>query len=385
MRHKTKSKRFTDKKRHHKKTSKQSFRTLTATNPQAIKNKATHEAASAMLLELEFLPGLEVFVRQELREQGIHDVQMHHGESVRFRYPGNLKKLFGLRRAVALYSVLEFAIPRPKALLGDEHLRRLLKSIDELRAFQPFHSFRFSAAGSDSPVFQKLAETLVQGLRLPYDAEAGELLLVVRPSILKPSTKGWEVALRLTPRPLSARAWRVCNLEGGLNATLAVIMNDVAKVQPHERYLSAMCGSGTLLIEQALTGQPVRLLGCDLSPRALACARENIVAAGLETLLPLLLEADVTRLPLSENSFDVVTANLPWGDAVGSHRENDQLYPAFLDEMARVTTPQARLVLLTHDIKLFEKHLAVSAWQPQENYRVFHGGHYPRLYVLKKS
>jgi tRNA (guanine6-N2)-methyltransferase len=330
------------------------------------------------ILDVEFLPGLESFVQAELKNHGVQNSQQRNKEILRFVYKDDVTKLFSLRRAVALYEVLEFSIPRPKALLGDEHLRRLVQAIEAVRALHQnntFASFRFSAAGRDSSVFQKLAETLSQRLQLPHDADEGNLLLIVRPS-----EKGWEVALRLTPRPLSARNWRVCNLEGGLNATLAVAMNDLAEVKPTDRYLNAMCGSGTLLIEMR---KAAKLVGVDMSKKALACAEQNINASGVNGVE--LLQADATHLPFTENSFDVVTADVPWGDDVGSHEGNVKLYPAFLQEMNRITTPSARLVVLTHEVKLFEDVLTTSAWQVKSQYRVFHGGHYPKIYVLNKK
>jgi tRNA (guanine6-N2)-methyltransferase len=332
---------------------------------------------SPLIIEVEFLSGLESFVEAELKTYDIHSVQQRNQETLRITYTGDVKQLFSLRRSVALYGVLAFPIPRPKALLGDEHLRRLIQAIEIVIALHPtntFTSFRFSAAGSDSSVFQKLAETLLQRLQLPYDTKDGNLLLIVRPS-----EKGWEVAIRLTPRPLSARDWRVCNLEGGLNATLAVVMNDLAEVRPTDRYLNAMCGSGTLLIEMR---KAAKLVGIDTSKRALACAEQNINASGVKGVE--LFEADATQLPFAENGFDVVTADVPWGDAVGTHEGNAKLYPAFLQEMARITTPSARLVVLTHELKLFEKVLPTSPWQVKSKRRVFHGGHYPSIYVLVK-
>jgi tRNA (guanine6-N2)-methyltransferase len=335
---------------------------------------------SLSTLEVEFLPGLEPFVQAELKHCGVHDTQRRNKETLRFNYQGDVNKLFSLRRGVAVYSVLVFPIPRPKALLGDEHLRRLVQAVENVKALHPsnsFTSFRFSAAGSDSSVFQKLSEALSQRLHLPYNAKEGNLLFVIRPS-----ENGWEVAVRLTPRPLSARRWRVCNLGGGLNATLAVVMNDLAEVKATDRYLNAMCGSGTLLIEQALTGKTTKLIGCDMSRRALECASQNIKASEVNNVE--LLEADATRLPFEDNSFDVVTADVPWGDAVGSHDGNAKLYPPFLQEMNRITAASARLLVLTHELKLFEKVLDASAWRIKTQHRVFHGGHYPTMYLLVK-
>ena len=333
------------------------------------------------LFELEFLQGLRPFVLKELRDFKHAKLLGDSDTAIHLNYHGQIRELFSLRRAVALYSVTRFAVPRPKALLGDQHFRRLatsLKGVLALHEQGTFKSFRFGAAGSTSSVFQRLSQELSRAIELPFDAEEGDLFLRVRRT-----AEGWEVLTRLTPKPLSARDWRVCNLAGGLNATLATVMNDLIQIKEGDHYLNAMCGSGTLLIEQALSGGAARLVGCDLSEKALACTRENIEAAALVSEIKL-LKADATNLPLEDSSSDVITADVPWGDAVGTHEGNAQLYPAFLKEMARIAAPQARFALLTHDIKLFERILKnQSDWQVDKNLRVSHSGHHPKLYLLK--
>ena len=334
-------------------------------------------------VELEFLQGLRPFVLDELRTYKGARVVQTSAEAIQIEFSGELTSLLTLRRVTAAYLITQFDVPRPKALLGDQHFRRLLSTVEQVRSLHPkgmFSSFRFGAAGSASSVFQRLAEAISKATKLRYQPDEGELLLRVRPS-----DEGWEVLTRLTPRPLSARVWRVCNLPGGLNACLGVAMNDLAKVKPGERYLNAMCGSGTLLIEQALAKKPERLVGLDLDAEALECARQNVAAASLEKGVEL-RQADTTALEFPDHSFDVVTADVPWGDAVGSHAENAALYPAFLAEMVRVTAPRARLVVLTHDLKLFKDVLAKQrVWQARAEVRVFHGGHYPRMFLLTKE
>jgi len=225
----------------------------------------------------------------------------------------------------------------------------------------------------------RLAEAVSRETGLTHDPEEGDLLLRVRRA-----PEGWDVLVRLTPRPLSARPWRVCNLEGGLNATLAVAMLEMAAAKPHERFLNAMCGSGTLVVEQLARRTPARIVACDLSEAALTCARENVAASGLDGVE--FVRADATQLAFADMSFEVIAADPPWGDAVGSHEGNAALYPAFLREMARVAAPGARFVLLTHELRLLERTLrAQAAWRSGEPLRVFHGGHYPRVYLLTRS
>lgn len=325
-------------------------------------------------LEAEVLPGLAPFALAELRQKNIDAKQISDTDI----HVTCASLPVDLRTVTALYSRLEFAIPRPKALLGNAELQVLVRGIERVREQNTFDSFRIDAAGSDSPVFQRLIAALESQLSLPHDPEDGDLLLRVRPS---PDKQGWHVLVRTTPRPLSARAWRVCNLAGGLNACVAAAMLEVANVRPFERMMNAMCGSGTLLIEQASKQRVKDLWGVDVNEEALGCARANLQAAKRNIKLE---HADVTALPYEDACVDVVVCDPPWGDALGSVENNRDLYPRFLTEMARVITPQGRLVMITHDIKRFERDLAASAWQKTAEVRVFHGGHYPRVYRLER-
>lgn len=171
-------------------------------------------------------------------------------------------------------------------------------------------------------------------------------------------------------------------MEGGLNATIASAMLDMAAVPDGTAHLNAMCGSGTLLAEWLTGGGGGRSVGCDLSAEALACARDNLAAAGVADVVEL-LAADAAAMPFDGGSFGLITADVPWGDAVGSHASNARLYPAFLEEAARVARDGAVLVVLTHDVRLFERVLERSGlWVADRVERVFHGGHWPRMYRL---
>ena len=340
------------------------------------------DAGERLELVAETLAGLEGFAREELeRLRGVRVLSEMPGE-VRFTYGGDMKRLRALRTVVAVYLVLHFDVPRPKALLGHQHLTRLtetLRSVRETSTGQ-FTGFRFGAAGGDSAVFARLAAALQSSVNLPYDAQTGDLLLRVRPA-----KGGWEVLVRLGPRPLSARDWRVCNRAGGLNATLAAAMVEVAGLASGDHFLNAMCGSGTLLIERRLAGKAARLVGVDNDDEALGCAQANVQASGFGSDIKL-LKGDATNLTFPAGSSDVIVADVPWGDAVGSHRENTSLYPALLTELARVGSSNARCVILTHEVKLFERVLGEqSAWRLVNNVRVAHSGHHPRMYGLERT
>lgn len=226
---------------------------------------------------------------------------------------------------------------------------------------------------------QRLAEELQQGLNLSFDADEGELLIRLRPQEDGP---GWEVLARITPRPLSARAWRVCNRGGGLNATIAYALHRLAGQREEDRIFNPMSGSGTLLVERALMGPSDALVGVDIDAEAVACARANLQAAGRDVEVA---QVDALHTGLPDRSFDLIVSDLPWGDAVGTHGGNAALYPAFLQEMHRLLSRQGRLVVLTHELQLFERVLAEQGrWHAHELFQVYSGGHHPKAYLLSK-
>jgi tRNA (guanine6-N2)-methyltransferase len=325
---------------------------------------------------LEALPGLEAVAAEELRTVPLaRDIW-----GLRFWYPGDPERLTRLRGAVAAYRIRAWDVPRPRGLLGHQQLGELTAFLAGVVQIGGHQSFRIAAAGKESAVMARLAEELQTALNLPFHAEEGELLIRLRPQEDGP---GWEVLARLTPRPLSARAWRVCNMGGGLNATIAHAMHKLAGQRDEDRVFNPMSGSGTLLIERALLGPSAALVGVDLDPKAVECARANLRAARREVEVA---QVDALHTGLPDRSFDLIVCDLPWGDAIGTHGGNAALYPAFLQEMHRLCSRQGRLVVLTHEIKLFERVLQEqSRWHARELFQVYSGGHHPRAYLLGKG
>ena len=166
--------------------------------------------------------GAKKIVKMRIRPQ---IVDVPDADTFRVLYTGTPADLTRLRNAQSAFWVENFDVPRPKALMGQQHLDHLLGLVHKMRGLERFRSFRLSAAGADSPTFTRLKAELEDKLDIPYLEDKGELLLKV-----VPGPDGWEVQVRLTPKPLSARVWRVANMEGGLNATVAAAMVDLAGI-----------------------------------------------------------------------------------------------------------------------------------------------------------
>jgi tRNA (guanine6-N2)-methyltransferase len=168
--------------------------------------------------------------------------------------------------------------------------------------------------------------------------------------------------VRLSSRPLSARTWRVCDMPGALNATVASTMMSMGGAALDDRVLNLACGSGTLLIERLALGPAAAAVGCDLDPQALSCATENLVGSG-HAPRATLVRCDAGRVPFPDRWATTVCVDLPFGMLVGSHERNERLYPRLMAEAARVLKTGGELVAITQEVRLFERVLEAQAGQ----------------------
>lgn len=345
--------------------------------------------APAVPVELLFLPGLGEVVTAEARHRltGLQSLAPVPGrdDSVRVELAGSFAPLLGLRTIVAPFRVLRFEVPRPKALLSGEYLPQISETMTIVCRLNthPPTSFRFDAAGGDSAVFTRLATELERASGLRYRPGDGDCLLRVRRAV---GTTGWEVLVRLSTTPLSARPWRVADHAAGANATVAAAMALLTRPKPADRVINLMCGSGTLLIERLLTSGAHAAVGVDVDPTSITAAQLNLRAADLDGRARL-VRADVTLTLPAEigGPFDVVLADPPWGDKSGSRRQVAQLHAALLEQAHALSRPGSRIGLLTAETGVMQQLIAdndrfdlVSATS------VFHKGHYPRIFLLRR-
>jgi 23S rRNA G2445 N2-methylase RlmL len=341
------------------------------------------------LCEADVAEGLEKIARREIRslfENRVEWIEQPDKPGVlRFTYVGNLYQLLKLKMVQAVYLVRQYPIPRPKAFLGDQHFKALLAQIESVRELSPKEAYQtlyISAAGSESSVMKRLKDELAAKTGLQPVSDEGDLLIRLRHP--PGDETSWEALVRISPRPLATRSWRVCNREGALNAAVANVMGFLTQPKPDDVFLNLTCGSGTLLIERLAQETVQSAIGYDTDNAALECARRNVEAAGLADRVQLRL-GDVRSLPLPDKSVDAICGDLPFGHLVGSHDDNLELYPDLLREAARVAKPGARCVLLSHEVRLMESLLDDSPmWDLEQNLRVALGGLYPRIYVLKR-
>jgi predicted RNA methylase len=300
-------------------------------------------------------------------------------------YAGAWERLLELRTIVAPFLVLSFPVPRPRSLTSGEYLPRIAEAIGLVRRLNPgaLTTFRIDAAGSGSAGFRRLAAALADLTALAPVDEGGEVLLRFRRA---PGESGWDVLVRLCTRPLSARPWRVRDLPGAANATIAAAMSRMTGPAPGDRVANVMCGSGTLLIERLLAAPARAAVGIDSDPGAVAACEANLAAAGLGGRA-LILGGDIADVAwASHGPFDVILADPPWGTLMGDHAASEAVHAGLLARAHAAAAPGARLAVLTHEIRVMERCLrqAADRWAQRDAVRVFQKGHHPRIYLLSK-
>jgi predicted RNA methylase len=338
-----------------------------------------------------FLPGLQDSVHREIARvlPGARRVAEVPGrdDSVALVLDGPLTPLLRMRTVVAPFLVLTFPVPRPRSLLSGEYFPRIVDAVREAARLDPKRaptSLRIEAAGRDSTVLRTFAGQLAQATGLREDPQDGECVIRLRRSA---DGEGWDVLVRLTARPLSARPWRARGHPAAANATVAAAMVELTGPRPTDRVANLMCGSGTLLIERLLAAPARTAVGVDSDPEALDAAAANLDAAGLTGRARLLAQDIHDDGWLAEGPFDVLLADPPWGDKTGHHAGNEALHLALLRRAHAAAAPGARLAVLTHEIRIMERCLARTAdlWQVRSQTRVFHKGHHPRIYLLSRA
>lgn len=179
--------------------------------------------------------------------------------------------------------------------------------------------------------------------------------------------------------------WRQGMLPASIHPALAHTLTRYALSfvkEPRPSVFDPFCGSGSLLFAAEAQRETRSLLGVDKSGTAVAIARENAKAGGSRARF---VCRDILHFE-ARNGADLVVSNLPFGNRVGSHRDNEQLYSRFLRRLPNFMRNGGVAALYTADGKLLERLLKNSpALHLLEKKRTAAGGLSPWVFIIDKT
>ncbi len=179
--------------------------------------------------------------------------------------------------------------------------------------------------------------------------------------------------------------WREHTIPASIHPATASALALYAKRFAEDRAVSVLdpfsgCGSLLFACEKALNCKA--LLGVDVSGKAVETARKNAKAGNSRARF---VCKDILRFTVRSGS-DLVISNLPFGNRVGNHRENETLYTGFVSKLPYLLNENGTAVLYTAEWHLLEELIEknrklrlVSSFQTEA------GGLYPRVFAIQRA
>lgn len=219
---------------------------------------------------------------------------------------------------------------------------------------------------------------------------------VLRPLGLEDSPSNYDIELIVTGDKKSSRLllrpsfmqdtrfdYRQKDVGASINPVVAACLARAVYSAPGATVLDPTCGSGTLLIERMLLDDESRGLGCDISRTAVTAARTNVVAAGLDSRIKVIVADAMTAA--SWTACEEMIANLPFG--LRTQREEldlPALYHGLVENLALNLKPGGRALLFSANTQLLETSVAAHKGRLRivERLRVRSGGLWVAAWIL---
>jgi 23S rRNA G2445 N2-methylase RlmL len=175
--------------------------------------------------------------------------------------------------------------------------------------------------------------------------------------------EGWCRLLgRLTPTPLSERAYRLYRGSFETEPALAASMIRLGRMASDDAFLDPFCGTGVIPIERALAGPAGLLVAGELKPKRLAWAAANAQAAGAPVAL---LVEDADALPFAARTFSRIVTDPPQSDPVTGRPWRVEQFAHLVQECFRVLRYGGAMTWLMQKGSLFTESLKLIGGMPR--------------------
>ncbi|MEY4440443.1 MAG: hypothetical protein RLY49_69 [Candidatus Parcubacteria bacterium] len=315
-------------------------------------------------IKLTYVSGLRDVVFDEVKQTPEFKILKEGKDCLYVEYMDDFEKIKKLHTVSRAYITTEDSkfhpmhISKHKSILGD-----LIGIVIEKNNSGDFKTFNINCAGSNSEEVKEIKKYISSEFKLA-DADDADLKIYI--AKIKDT---WELSIQITPRPLSVREYRVKNMSGAMDPTIAYALNFLCNLDMRKTYLNVFSGSATLLIEAGLHYDNLeKLIGFDNDKEHLSLSIQNIKKAGLIRKIEV-KEFDIFEKP-ELGSFDVITSDLPFGMLISKGEDLEKLYKVFIEYCESHLNSDGVLGVYTSEFELFERLISESKFSIKKEVKI---------------
>ncbi len=308
-------------------------------------------------IKLAFITGLKEIVLDEIKSHASLHIVREGVDSLYLNLVTDLSIIKGLKSVARAYLTVQdikynpIYISNHKSILGN-----LVEEVINTENKKAFTTFKVTCAGADSNEVRSIAGYIEKtyGLVEKEDADLKAHIIKIGDT--------WEVGVQIGSRPLSVREYKVKNMSGAMDPTIAYAVNSLCSLETAHSYLNAFSGSATLLIEAALEYPGVEhFVGFDNDKKHISLAVQNVTKAGLIKKIQL-KEKDILDKP-DLGMFDAITADLPFGMSISKGKDLEKVYRSFVEYCQGALREGGSMVAYTSEYEILEKVLRDSKFK----------------------
>ncbi len=299
-------------------------------------------------IKLAFITGLREIVLREISQFTNLSITKKSADSLYLNFVQDLNEIKRLRSISRAYIVTQNSKYNPPYIFNHKSiLGNLIKIVIDSNK-NIFKTFKITCAGSDSPEIRGIAEYIQKVYGLTEKEEADMKIHIIK------SDEIWEIGVQITSRPLSFRDYKIKNISGAMDPTIAYAVNSLCELENANSYLNVFSGSATLLIEAGQCYPNLKqLIGFDNNKKNISLAIQNIKKAELIEKIRLKEKSIFDKPDLGK--FDVITADLPFGMSISKNENLENLYQCFVEYSQETLNHEGNLVTYTSEHEMLKK------------------------------
>jgi precorrin-6B methylase 2 len=308
-------------------------------------------------IKVAFIIGLRPIVLNEVSQYPDLCVARAEEEFVYLDFTDDLPQIMGMRSILRAYIVSRDTRYNPhyisnhKSILGG-----IIVRVIDANKKNAFKSFKLICAGSGSQEIRGIAEYVQGTYGLREEEDADLKLHIIKTGDI------WEVGAQMTPRPLVFRDYKVLQMRGAMDPTIAYAVNSLCNLEDADSYLNVFSGSATLLIEAAQCYPNLKkMLGFDNDKKTISLAIQNMRKAGVIRRIQL-KDKDIFEKP-DLGTFDAITADLPFGMSISKNEDLEKMYLCFIEYCLEALHPTGTLVAYTNKHEMLKEIISKSKFK----------------------